>query len=65
MKADIILEYNGKQTPDKDLIAAAKKDFVNSGKKASEAKTVEVYVKPEENKAYYVINSDFTGSIDL
>lgn len=65
MKAEIIVEMGGKQTPDKDLIAAAKKDFVNSGKKASEAKDIAVYVKPDEYKAYYVINSDFTGSIDL
>lgn len=65
MKAEVIIELNGKQTPEKDLIAAAKKDFTNSGKKASEAKDIAVYVKPEENKAYYVINSDFSGSIDL
>lgn len=65
MKAEIIVEMNGNQTPDKDLIAAAKQAFVASGKKASEAKDLAIYVKPEENKAYYVINSDFTGSIDL
>ena len=28
-------------------------------------KTVNVYVKPEENKAYYVVNGEITGDIDL
>lgn len=65
MKAELIIEVNGKQTPDNTLIEIAKKDFVNSGKKAADAKNIAIYVKPEEGKAYYVINEDFTGSIDL
>ena len=28
-------------------------------------KTLEIYVKSEENKAYYVINGTVTGSVDL
>ena len=28
-------------------------------------KTLEIYVKSEENKAYYVVNGDVTGSVDL
>ena len=35
------------------------------GKKAEELKSLKVYVKPEEFTAYYVINDDVTGSIDL
>ena len=34
-------------------------------KKAEELKSLKVYVKPEEFTAYYVINDDVTGSIDL
>ena len=33
--------------------------------KAEELKSLKVYVKPEEFTAYYVINDDVTGSIDL
>ena len=32
---------------------------------AGKEKTVNVYVKPEENKAYYVVNGEITGDIDL
>ena len=30
------------------------------GKKAGDLKDVKIYIKPEENKAYYVINGDVT-----
>ena len=26
-------------------------------------KDIKIYIKPEENKAYYVINGDITGSV--
>ena len=34
-------------------------------KKVSEMKNVTVYVKPEEGKAYYVINDEITGDVAL
>lgn len=34
-------------------------------KKASELKTVQMYVKPEESKVYYVFNDKITGSFDI
>ena len=40
-------------------------DLKGYGKKAEELKSLKVYVKPEEFTAYYVINDDVTGSIDL
>jgi hypothetical protein len=35
------------------------------GKKAADLKDIKVYVKPEENAAYYVINNEETGSFGL
>ena len=36
------------------------------GNKASAIKTLEIYVKPEEGKAYYVVNGDAEGkSVEL
>ena len=42
-----------------------KAQFVAEGHKASSIKTLNVYVKPEEHSAYYVINGDVTGRVDL
>ena len=41
------------------------KAIYEAKKKAEELKSLKVYVKPEEFTAYYVINDDVTGSIDL
>ena len=35
------------------------------GKKEKDLKDVKIYIKPEEYKAYYVINGDITGAIGL
>ena len=35
------------------------------GKKAADMKELKVYIKPEENAAYYVINGDVTGCVSL
>ncbi len=46
----------------KDRAVAA---FVAEGHKASSVKKLVMYLKPEEGKAYYVINDSENGSIDL
>ena len=42
-----------------------KAQFVADGNKASAIKTLNIYVKPFENAAYYVINDEITGRVDL
>ena len=42
-----------------------KAQYVDDGHKASSIKTLNIYVKPFENSAYYVVNGDVTGRVDL
>ena len=35
------------------------------GKKESELVDLKIYIKPEDNGAHYVINSEITGFIEL
>ena len=42
-----------------------KAQFVADGNKESAIKSLNIYVKPFENSAYYVINGDVTGRVDL
>ena len=62
----VYVQYAGKEINKDDLTKKVKeiwtKDF---GKKVSEMKNVTLYIKPEDNKAYYVINSEVTGYIEL
>ena len=65
MKTALYVEYAGKQVEDKTLVATAKELWVAEGNKVKDIKTLNLYVKPEENAAYYVINEDFSGKIEL
>lgn len=60
-KASVVIEYAGKQIVAKDVLADATKAFKKANKGVT-IKTIEVYVKPEENVAYYVVNGE--GSED-
>lgn len=60
-KASVVIEYAGNQIVAKDVLAAATKAF-KAANKGVTIKTIDVYVKPEENVAYYVVNGE--GSED-
>jgi hypothetical protein len=56
----IELQFGDKAISEDTLVSQAKKAY---GKK--DIKNLDIYVKPEEGKAYYVVNNDVTGSFDL
>lgn len=61
MKTAVVIQYAGKEIVAKEVLEAATKAF-KTANKGVEIKTIEVYVKPEENVAYYVVNGE--GSDD-
>ena len=63
MKTSVVVEYKGKQVEEKEMIAAVKKAWTKSGRRIGEIKTMTLYVKPEENAVYYVINGIDTGAV--
>ena len=65
IKVKAFVEYYGKQVEEKDIIARVKKAWTKSGKKVGDIKEMDLYIKPEENAAYYVINNEETGSFGL
>lgn len=56
IKTSVVVQFAGKEVTEKELIAAVKKAYTKKGKKVGDIKTIEIYVKPEENAAYYVVN---------
>lgn len=65
-KAFVTLEYKGNSYTEESLIQSAKDVWVyDLGKDLKDFKTVELYVKPEENTVYYVINKEITGGFAL
>lgn len=59
-KETVYIQQSGNEITSEELIANAKK---LSGIKSP--KTVDVYVRPEINKVYYVIDGDNFGEFDL
>lgn len=63
---NVYVQFLGKEILAKDVVANIKKVFTEeTGKKEEDIKDMKVYMKPEENKAYYVINEDVKGCVEL
>ncbi len=65
MKTNIYVEFYGEQVSKAELVKEAEKMWVAAGKKASDIKKIDLYVIPEEDKAYYVINDELDGSFHI
>ncbi len=59
-----ILQYDGADYKIDDIMAKAEADFLAENKKKA-IKEIKVYIKPQDNKAYYVVNGDYAGAVDL
>lgn len=65
-KVSVNLQFAGKEYKAEDFEKMAKDVWqYDLGKKAADLKSVDLYVKPEENKVYYVMNGDVTGDFDI
>ena len=64
-KTEVIVEYQQNATNLSEIEDKVKAKFVAEGHRAGCIKTLNIYVKPEEYKAYYVINDKFFGNVDL
>lgn len=65
IKVNTIVEDHGRQIEESTIIANVKKAWTASGKKIGDIKSIELYIKPEENAVYYVVNKTETGSVAL
>ena len=66
VKANIVLQYAGKNVTYDTIVQSSKDSYQNEmGGNIDEIKKLSVYVKPEENAAYYVVNDKVQGRIDI
>lgn len=64
-KDEVFVQFAGEEFAVEEVMEKAKAAYVAEGHRASAIKSVRLYIKPEERKAYYVINDKAAGSIDL
>lgn len=62
---EVYLQAGGTEWNISDCKARAIAAYVAEGHRESSVKKLVVYLKPEEGKAYYVVNDDVNGSVDL
>lgn len=64
--AEVYVQFLGREISAKDVLENVKNLWTGEmGRKEKDLKDVKVYIKPEENKAYFVINGNETGYIWL
>ena len=63
VKEEVNFHFSGKSYTSDDLIRITRDVWkYDLNGKEEDIQSIELYVKPEENTAYYVINGDVTGS---
>ena len=58
---EVYFEYSGGQVLAEDIVGRIKEAYKSEGHRISSIKTLQVYIKPDERKAYYVINDKAEG----
>ena len=66
ISAEIILQFNGNDYTYDRLLQSAKDVWqYDQGKNVADFKTAQIYVKPEDNKVYVVVNGTDALSFDI
>lgn len=66
VKTELFLQFSGKEYTEAEIFQKVKEIWTKVLKnKVGDMKNVQIYLKPEESAAYYVINGDTTGKVDL
>ncbi len=62
-KKNVVIQYQGRERNEEHILQQIKKDILSKGVKDDEIEVLDIYVKPEENAIFYVVNKNIDGSI--
>lgn len=65
VEVDFELQYRDQETDMKDIARRVTEDYVRRGNDAARIELIQVYLKPTDFTAYYVINNSYEGKIPL
>lgn len=66
VKESFTIQYMGKEAGKDEIMTRIHKSWTEEfGKKASDMKSLDLYIKMDEGIVYYVINDDFPGKIEI
>ena len=64
-EAEVYIQYRGLEIELKNLIDRAKTQFLTETEFTVPMETMQIYIKPEDQAAYYVVNHQYHGTISL
>lgn len=65
IKASLYIQFGGKEIEANMIADRVKEAWTSMGNEVSSIKNLDIYVKPEENAAYYVVNGDISGKVEF
>lgn len=65
MKMNFCVQFMGKEYTEQEIVNQIKTDWKNEGNKIVDMKTLDIYMKVEEAKVYYVINGSVNKELAL
>ncbi len=62
---EVYVQFGSQEFLTKEVLERAKQAYIAEGHKESSIKSIRLYIKPEENMAYYVINEKIAGGVPV
>ena len=61
----IVVQYENRDHRADDILDKIKADAISKGVRDEDFGKVDVYIKPEEHRVFYVVNDNLSGSVDF
>ena len=62
-KKNIVIQYQERERSTQNLLELIKRNALEQGVREEDIMEIDVYVKPEEQTVFYVINKEISGQI--
>ena len=62
---NIVIQYQNSDHKTDEILQQIRQDVLSKGFSEADFAKIDVYIKPEEHKVFYVINEEINGSIDF
>lgn len=62
-KKNVVIQYQGRERSEKNLLDLIYQDMLNQGINEGGIENIDIYVKPEEQAVFYVVNKKIEGQI--
>lgn len=62
-KKNVVIQYQGRERSEKNLLDLIYQNMIDRGIKEEEIEDIDIYVKPEEQAVFYVVDKKIEGQI--